>query len=257
MSTPPAHTDRARAESFGAVARDYDRFRPSYPAELIRDLVAPAAAPAPQRALDIGCGTGKVAVALRAAGLSVLGVEIDPQMAEVARGHGVPVEVSDFEGWDDAGRRFDLITCGQAWHWIDPHRGAAKAARLLRPGGTLALFWNYDDLDEDVQGSLDEIYARHAPELARDRQPRRDETPHLDALRIPAFAEVRTRRYRWETVYRTAEWVGRAATHSDHIGLPAEQRDRLLAEVTAEIDRRGGALAAHFGTYTILARTPE
>ena len=72
--------DRARAESFGSVASDYARLRPSPPAELVDELVALA----PSRVLDVGCGTGKVAGALAARGLSVLGIEIDVRMAALA-----------------------------------------------------------------------------------------------------------------------------------------------------------------------------
>src|SRR5581483_6684340 len=108
--------ERDRAESFGSVARQYDRFRPSYPSELIDDLVALG----PSDVLDVGCGTGKAGRLLADRGLDVLGVEIDPQMAEVARDHGLTVDVGSFEEWETAGRRFDLLVSGQAWHWVDP-----------------------------------------------------------------------------------------------------------------------------------------
>ena len=130
QSTGPAHRQRDRAESFGAVAHDYDLYRPSYPAELVDELVALAAG---GPVLDIGMGTGKGARLLAERGLDVLGVEVDPQMAEVARGHGLTVEVASFETWPDAGRSFSLITAAQAWHWVDPVPGAPKVARLLRP----------------------------------------------------------------------------------------------------------------------------
>ena len=58
------YADRSRAESFGSVAEQYDRYRPSYPAALIDDLVAPR----PADVLDVGCGTGKAAVLLAARG---------------------------------------------------------------------------------------------------------------------------------------------------------------------------------------------
>lgn len=87
-------------------------------------------------ALDVGCGTGKVAVELRRRRVSVLGVDPDPRMAAVAVGHGVDVEVSELERWEDGGRRFDLITSGHAWHWVDLSTGADTAARVLRPAGT-------------------------------------------------------------------------------------------------------------------------
>ena len=92
--------------------------------------------------LDVGCGTGKVARGLLARGLDVLGVELDPRMAALARAHGVEVEVAAFEDWDDRGRTFDLITFGDAWHWIDPAarlaqdraRAAARRARSCASG---------------------------------------------------------------------------------------------------------------------------
>lgn len=143
MTTSDPHLDRARAESFGTVAQQYDRYRPPHAERLIDDL----AALAPARVLDIACGTGKAAVALAGRGLDVLGVETDERMAQVARAHGVPVEIAPFETWDARGRRFGLVTCGSAWHWIDPALGAAKVADLLHPGGTFARFWSYHVLD--------------------------------------------------------------------------------------------------------------
>ena len=101
---PRTHTNRTRAQSFGSDARAYDRVRPGYPPELIDDLVADGR----RAALDVGCGTGKAARLLQARGVEVLGLEIDPRMAEVARGHGVPVVVTAFESWDADGESFDL-----------------------------------------------------------------------------------------------------------------------------------------------------
>lgn len=44
----------------------------------------------------------------------------------------------------------DAVVAGQAWHWIDPVAGTAKAARVLRPGGMLALFRNVFGFPPDV-----------------------------------------------------------------------------------------------------------
>src|SRR5215475_3487386 len=97
--TDRVHTNRTRAESFGAVADAYDRARPSYPPALIDDLLAAA----PADALDVGCGTGKAARLLAERGVPVLGVEVDARMAAVARAHEIPVELGTFEQWDAAG----------------------------------------------------------------------------------------------------------------------------------------------------------
>ena len=252
----PMHVNRARAESFGAVATNYDRYRPGYPDALIDDLVAQQ----PHEVLDIGCGTGKAARQLGARGVSVLGVEIDPEMAAVARSHGVAVEVSGFERWDAAGRTFDLLVCGQAWHWIDPAVGPAKAAGLLRPGGLLALFWNHEtDLEPNVRKVLDKAYRKHAPELlemsAQDRQ-RREAKPYLAGLEASrAFRSIETKEYPLAREYTTDEWVGTVQTHSDHLQLDPGRRAALADELRMLIDQRlGGRIRTTGGTYSIWAR---
>ena len=59
----------------------------------------------------------------------------------------------------------------QAWHWVDPVVGVPKAAAVLRPGGTLALFWNWTRSTRRSGPRCDEVYARVAPELdSRGRQ---------------------------------------------------------------------------------------
>lgn len=253
MSTPEdrAHTNRRRAESFGGVAQQYDVARPSYPTALIDDLVVLQ----PVEVLDVGCGTGKAATLLSARGLHVLGVEVDKRMAEVARGHGLDVEVGTFEAWEPAGRSFDLITCAQAWHWIDGAVGAPKAAALLRPGGMLALFWNFARFDVSTQRALDAAYAAFAPDLSRHSVVRgggpATVPSHLTDLAAAGFA-VEHRSYDWTHAYPRDEWLALLRTHSDHSTLAADRLDRLTAAIGAAIDRLGGALVARYRTETLL-----
>jgi SAM-dependent methyltransferase len=103
------------------------------------ELVDALMADRPGRVLDVGCGTGKAARLFAARGCDVVGVEPDVRMASVAREHGLDVEVATFEEWDARGRVFDLVISGQAWHWVDPTIGAAKAATVLRPDASLGL----------------------------------------------------------------------------------------------------------------------
>jgi SAM-dependent methyltransferase len=241
------HEQRDRAESFGAVADDYDRYRPDYPDELIDDLVAAR----PTTVLDVGCGTGKAARMLAARGPSVLGVEIDPNMAAVAGTHGIEVEVSSFEQWDARGRSFDLVTCAQAWHWIDPVRAAPKLAGLLNPGGTAALFWNFEDVDPQSRAAVRTVYRRLAPELLE--EPQNKPGLHLDGLvATHAFRTVEARTYRWDRALGVEDWVGMLGTHSDHLLLGP----RRLAEVQGALRSAlaGGEVRLAGGTYSIWAR---
>ncbi|HTF12537.1 MAG TPA: class I SAM-dependent methyltransferase [Asanoa sp.] len=156
------HRQRQVAESFGTDAARYDRTRPRYPTALVERIVA--ASPGPDL-LDVGTGTGIAARQLEAAGAQVLGVDPDARMAEVARQFGVPVEVATFEDWDPAGRAFDAVVATQAWHWVDAVAGAAKAARVLRPGGRLVVFWNAGQPSPAAAAAFAAVTARVVPEL--------------------------------------------------------------------------------------------
>lgn len=247
------HGDRDRAESFGSVAERYDRYRPGYPDSLIDDLLAQG----PSRAVDVGCGTGKLAVRLMQRGVHVLGIEPDGRMAEVARGHGVPVELATFEAWEPAGRRFDLLTAGHSWHWVDPLVGLQKAAAVLEPGGTIALLWNYHAVDGPLLEAFEDAYRTHAPELdVVGRDP--SGAPDIDPFRASGeFRSVQTRTYRWPRVLDADQWAGLLGTLSDHTGLGHARLTSLQQAVRAAIEDSGGLVRSQCGTYSWLARKCE
>ena len=89
---------------------------------------------------SMSAGTGIAARQFSVAGCRVLGVEPDERMADLARQSGLEVEVTTFENWDPAGHAFDMVIAAQAWHWVDPVAGAAKAAQALERGGRFAAF---------------------------------------------------------------------------------------------------------------------
>ncbi len=253
-ASEPMFRRRDRAESFGRAAEAYDRFRPTYPEALVADLLATGA----QDVLDVGCGTGKLARLLGTRGVRVLGVEVDPAMAAVADRSGLDVEVASFEGWDAQERRFDLITCGQAWHWLDPAVAIGKAAGLLRPGGTLALVWNYGRFDRPVRAALDAVYARITPELAESvvagGGANQSEGEHADRLRASGrFQAVESRSYRWQQDYSADEWTSLVQTHSDHLALDPEVRADLAAALGTTIGELGGRVRVHYTTYAVYA----
>src|ERR1700678_2324438 len=172
------HRLRQVAEGFGADPARYDRARPGYPDALVRRILA--ASPGPDF-LDVGCGTGIEARQFQAAGCAVLGVEPDPRMADFARAAGVQVEVATFEEWDAAGRDYDAVVAGTAWHWVDPVAGAAKAARVLRPGGRLALFWHVFQPPAELARASAEVYHRVVPDSPFDLRGRPQGSTALEA----------------------------------------------------------------------------
>lgn len=246
--------NRARADSFGSIAGDYDRYRPSYPDSLIDEL----AALHPAEVLDVGCGTGKATRLFAARGLDVLGLEPDPRMAEVARSHGLTVEAGSFEAWDAAGRTFDLITSAQAWHWVDPDVAVPKAASLLRPGGHIAIFWNHDEWRDPMPELITTIFGAYAPELLASVV--RGKGAHAYAPFAKPFNDsglfepMQVREFATERVSSGAGWVAEIATHSNVLQLDPERRERMFTAFVAAIESIGGVITCDVGTYLFLAK---
>jgi SAM-dependent methyltransferase len=172
------------------------------------------ASPGPD-VLDVGCGTGIAARQFQAAGCRVLGVEPDARMAVLARRFGVEAEVATFEAWDGGGRAFDAVIAGQAWHWVDPVAGAAKAAQVLRPGGRLAVFWNSFRPPAEVSEAFAEVNRRVLPDslLSRGALPGPDAysalcTKAADGMRqAGAFGDPEEWRFDWDRPYTRDEWL--------------------------------------------------
>ncbi|MEU5846773.1 class I SAM-dependent methyltransferase [Saccharopolyspora shandongensis] len=248
------------AESFGVDAKRYDQARPHYPDALVERIVA--ASPGPD-VLDVGCGTGIEARQFQAAGCAVLGVDPDARMAEFARRTGVEVEVATFEAWDPAGRTFDAVVAGQAWHWVDPVAGAAKAARVLRPGGRLAVFAHVFEPPPPVAEAFAAAYQRVAPDSplalhARSAKPAKDAYQTMfatafDGIRQSGeFGEPDQWRFDWEQRYTREEWLNLLPTTGALTRLPPDQLAEVLNAVGTAIDEIGGGFTME---YTTMAAT--
>ncbi len=136
----------SRARSFGTAAGAYAQHRPGYPAAALDwALEAIAGRPHPQL-LDLAAGTGKLTEGLLTRG-TVTAVEPDPAMlAELrARFPGVESREGSAEEIPLPDGSVDAVLVGQAWHWFDQGRALPEVARVLRPGGVLAVLWNGDD----------------------------------------------------------------------------------------------------------------
>jgi SAM-dependent methyltransferase len=197
-------------------------------------------------------------------GAKVLGVELGPRMAEIARGHGVDVEIAAFEGWDAAGRTFDRVTSAQAWHWLDLPVATAKAASVLRPGGQLCLIWNAGCQPDDLADALEEAYARVVPPgghrlfrgyaASRSSDVKTGLDAEIDAIAAaPDFAAPTEKWFPWTRAYDRDEWVDHLVTRSDHTALEPAVQDRLFEAIGAAIDEHGGSFVMNFETVLITA----
>jgi SAM-dependent methyltransferase len=258
---------RERRLVFGEVAELYDRHRPTYPPALIDDLAAEAKLGRSQPVLEVGAGTGKATVLFAERGIPVVAVEPSPEMAAVARRNTeqythVEIESSDFETWDPRARRFPLVFSAQAWHWVTPEAGLAKARDVLMAPGTLAPFWNRVAWERaDIREALMDAYARVAPDLALDGPmhpsnlgARGNADWEAEIAAVDGLTDAEVRHYDWQREYCAVEYAGWLATTSDVRLLDGVQREALLAAVTEVIEAHGEPLSIPMRTRLCLAR---
>lgn len=260
---------RERRTVFGEVPDLYDKARAPYPEAVVDDVLAYARGrtSVPLRALEVGAGTGKATVAFAARDVDILALEPDEAMAAVARRNCAPCrhvafEVSTFEDWQpDRDHRFDLVFSAQAWHWVAPGVRVVKAAEVLRPRGSVALFWHRTDWrGEPLRDELDALYRRVAPDLHA-------QNPGFPGLvpadTVPGVAELTdsglfdglvTRTYPWSATFGAQSFVELALTQSNHRLLDEEVRERLFRAVGRLIDARGGEVTIPHATFLVLAR---
>jgi SAM-dependent methyltransferase len=254
---------RQVAESFGANAGQYDRARPSYPRAMVDQILA--ASPG-RRVLDVGCGTGIAARLFQAAGAEVLGIDPDERMAAQARQRGLEVEVARIEDWDPAGREFDAVVAGQAWHWVDPVAGARRAARALRPGGRLAVFWNSFRPPPGMGDAMAAVYRRVFPDSplqaglpGPDGYARLGDRAASGIRETGAFIKnIEQWRFDWERPYNRDEWLAQVPTFGGNNQLPADTLGEILAGIGAVVDAAGGQFTMGYTTVvTTVLRTAE
>lgn len=256
-------------ETFEEDADLYDRVRPGYPHELFQDLARLGRLGPGSRVLEIGVGTGQATAALAARGYRVVGVELGPRLAAVARrrlapyGTAVEIHVSSFEDWPLPAEPFDAVVAATSFHWVDPVVRVQRAADALRPGGVLATI-STDHVaggDAALFEEAHDCYLRWDPETTTAyRNPPAAEIPS-DSVEIDVsgrFGPVTFRRYEWERTYSTAEYLDVLRTYSGHRALPPEDLSGLLECIRGLIDERyGGRVTKRYlNQLRVTARLP-
>lgn len=132
---------------FGTTAPYYARYRARYPDELFAYLVSRLGLDGRQHVLDLGCGTGNVALPLAAHVKGVVAVDPEPGMraegSRLAAGYGVTNVV--FRDGDSSRLAqfgtdaFDVVTMGASFHWMDGYATLVALDRLMRPGGSVVV----------------------------------------------------------------------------------------------------------------------
>lgn len=218
------------AAEFSQVAGAYERGRPEYSRAAVGALAAELRLPAGAQVLDLAAGTGKLTRTLLACGLDVVAVEPLAELRGVLaanvgaeRVHEGVAEAIPLP--DDA---VDAVTVGDAFHWFDHGPALAEIARVLRPGGGLAVLATIPDWTGAT-------WAAPVGELMAARRP---EHPFFDG---PSWRDAVTAAGGWTTPWeirvttnqpaRPERMVDYLASMSWVAAMPEAERAEMLAEV--------------------------
>ncbi len=212
-----------RARSFGLVAEEYERGRPSYPLAAIHWLLGDQALDV----VDLGAGTGKLTSALVAAGHRVVAVEPVDQMRAILS-EQVPearVVAATAEATGLPAASADAVVAGAAFHWFDRARTFPEITRVLRPAGTLGLLGNGFDSSVSWVRRLQEILG--GPRLGRPGH-----WPSEDEL-LAWFDETDERQFELDHRVDRKRLLDLAVSRSSVALLAAGEREALLGRVSA------------------------
>jgi ubiquinone/menaquinone biosynthesis C-methylase UbiE len=225
---------------FDQVARLYEATRPGYPPELAEFVAATAGIGAGAAVLEVGCGTGQLTERLVPLRFALTAIDVGTSMIKVAEeritGGGAQFLAVSFEELDAAEASFDLVISGAAFHWVDPEVGFRKAARLLRPGGWIAVAGYDERYDEPLGSALDGMW------LARSADDGACVTRSADAEAIAGSGlfEAPVRRTFTQRLIRPAEDViGVENTRGTSLSWPDDVRRGFTAELRQRLGGQG------------------
>lgn len=222
-----------RAMSFGAVASEYNRLRPS-PSPAAVDWLLPSHA---RLVVDLAAGTGLLSRALPTG--SVIAVEPDTRMASVLRANSPGVHV--VAGLAEAlpiGGVVDALLISSAWHWMDSERAVPEIGRVLRDGGRFGLIWTSRDREVDWVRELDVLRepTGSVVDAAQPGQRRRNRDVTLPAGH--PFTDIETKSFTFTKTVPLDDFAPMIGTYSRIITASEHERAEILRRVRAAVEAR-------------------
>jgi SAM-dependent methyltransferase len=213
------------AATFESVAAEYEFGRPSWPPDAVASLGLPRAA----RVADLGAGTGKLTRVLIEQFDRVIAIEplggmraLIPAAAEALAGTAEAIPLADAS--------LDGVFCGESFHWFEWPRALLEIARVLRMGGTLAMFWNRGVTPWPAP--VEEIFRRIARSPGEQRYRAK---AWRAAFEGAPFEPLRQEVFPHEEDVSRDVLVARIGSWSNFTTRPPAEREALLAEIGSHL----------------------
>jgi SAM-dependent methyltransferase len=231
----------AKPLNWNNAASDYSTHRPGYPDNFF-DLLQRLGVGRPgQQILDLGSGTGALAIPFARQGGRVTAVDLSAGQIAAARekaaleGLGIRFIVSGAEDAPVEAERYHAVTASMCWGYFDTERVLDLVRRVLLPGGRLlisSIVWQEDD---QITRCTNRLLAKYSERFNhRHEEPGSDPVPDWakDGLPLQTF-----HRYRVGLPFTKESWRGRMrATKYIGAALPADQVEAFDRDLAQSLD---------------------
>jgi ubiquinone/menaquinone biosynthesis C-methylase UbiE len=137
--------NRHTPDLFAGTAAYYARFRPGYPTEFLAHVIERFGLDGAGRLLDLGCGTGQLALPLAPYVAEAVGLDPDPTMLTEAAAAAERSGIQNARWLHGSDRDLDrlrdeigplrLALMGRSFHWMERDETLRSLDALIEPGG--------------------------------------------------------------------------------------------------------------------------
>lgn len=242
-----------RKNWYSPAAEAYNKARPKYPQELIRQVIEITQLSSSSKILEVGCGPATATVAFAPLGSTVVCLEPNPNFYQLAQQNcnqysNVEIQNTSFEEWSLEANRFDAVLAASSFHWIPQEVAYPKSAQALQPKGHLILLWNKElQPSYEVYQYLSTVYQLHAPSLNRyeDRETQEKILQGLGKIVEDSglFQDLLSGHVESEITYTTDEYLTLLNTYSPYLKLDHKSKEALFKGLRDKIEHDcGGSL---------------
>lgn len=252
--------------TFDEVVLNYEKRRPNYGTELFKDVIKYAEINMDKTLLEVGCGTGQATEPFLKTKCKVTAVELGENLASYTRekfkAYGnFNVVPCAFEDYDCDDNKFDMLYSATAFHWIPDEIGYKKAFRIIKSGGTIALFWNKpapNHKDNPVHQKIQTIYKELLPQWNNNLSHTQDEPRYSSVNKIEQYGFVNAEFKQYHNIRKMTgvEYVELLNTYSDHIALEKPIKSLLFDAVRTAIEECGNEIIINDTVELFLAKKP-
>lgn len=203
-------------QKFSGKSDIYELSRPTYAPELIEWLVNTLKLDTHSQIADVGAGTGKLTRQLLATGARVYAVEPNADMRNkaialldgYANFHPIAAPA---ENTGLPAQSIHLVSAASAFHWFDAKAFRVECQRILQADGQVCLMWNHRKLDNEINVSFREIFAKYCPNFSGFSFERQEGHRQIEGF---FNGKVTEKRFDNPVRYDKAGFVGRARSAS-------------------------------------------